>query len=54
MSVLGNNDEPTMEDMNKLPYLEMVIKETLRRFSMGPVIFRKTTDNLKLSEYMTI
>jgi cytochrome P450 len=37
--VFADDDEITLEALNKLQYMERVIKETLRVAPVGPVIF---------------
>lgn len=41
----------TMDDLNKLLYLDMCIKESLRVFPTVPVIARKTTDSIEIRGY---
>ena len=48
VSVLGDRDV-TIDDLSKFIYLEMVIKETLRRFPVGPLILRRNSEELELS-----
>ncbi|CAH0396130.1 unnamed protein product [Bemisia tabaci] len=43
----------TPDDLPKLVYLEMIIKETLRHFSV-PVTGRRITEDLKVNEELTI
>lgn len=40
----------TYDTLSRLTYMEMVIKETLRHFAVGPVVGRKATANVKLSK----
>ncbi|XP_054260181.1 cytochrome P450 4c21-like [Macrosteles quadrilineatus] len=49
-SVVGPNDDVTLEDLSKMPYLDMVVKETLRWFMIAPFILRKPTKDITLSE----
>lgn len=51
-SVFGESmRSPTKEDLNKLDYLERVLKETMRLYTVVPIIARKTQKELKLCEY---
>lgn len=44
--IFDDADSPvTYEDLSKLTYLEMVVKESLRHFPVGPFIARKTSDD---------
>ncbi|XP_046734965.1 uncharacterized protein LOC124404676 [Diprion similis] len=43
--IIGEEDI-TMEKISRLKYLEMVMKETIRLFPVGPVILRKLTADL--------
>ncbi|XP_065214692.1 probable cytochrome P450 6a20 isoform X2 [Planococcus citri] len=46
----SNNGEMTYEMMRKLPYLEMVIAETLRKYPLGPILLRLCTENYKIPD----
>lgn len=39
------NSEVTFDDLSKLTYLEMVVKESLRHYPVGPFIARKTSED---------
>ncbi|XP_015115130.1 cytochrome P450 4C1 [Diachasma alloeum] len=43
------NDFITESETKQLNYLDMVIRETIRLFPVGPALPRKTTDEIKLS-----
>ena len=35
-----STDNPTMDDLNGLPYLDAVVRETMRRYSPIPIVAR--------------
>lgn len=47
--VIGDGDL-TLEHIPKLKYLEMVFKETVRLFPVGPVILREPHEDLEFSK----
>ncbi|XP_052870330.1 cytochrome P450 4C1-like [Anopheles cruzii] len=55
MAVCPDKTKPvSIEDTNNLVYTEMVCKETMRLFPVGPLIGRKCTEDVKLDEKHTI
>ncbi|RZF47741.1 hypothetical protein LSTR_LSTR006005 [Laodelphax striatellus] len=51
-SIFGDSDRGvTMEDLNNLVYLEQVIKESLRRFPVGPIFLREVKEDIDLTSY---
>jgi len=51
---VGDSDDLiTIEEVNKLVYLEQVLKETLRLFPIGPLLLRQLQDDVKISERTT-
>lgn len=50
MNVLGPDRPVEPEDLPKLKYTEMVIKETVRIFPGAPVVYRAVKKDLRLSE----
>ncbi|CAK1541685.1 unnamed protein product [Leptosia nina] len=49
MQVIGDSDEClTREHFKKMPYLDMVFKETIRYFSIGPFIQRRVQEDVTI------
>jgi hypothetical protein len=48
--VVGDKKSLDMDDVSKLKYLEMCIKETLRLFPVAPFVLRETTEDFQLGE----
>ena len=40
-----DTDTPTMDELSSLPYLDMVVRETLRVHAPVPMIFREATED---------
>ncbi|MER7847344.1 cytochrome P450 [Kitasatospora sp. NPDC096077] len=49
--VLGDRAAPDHADLHRLPYLEMVLKESLRRYPPGPYGARRTAAPLTVGPY---
>lgn len=52
--VYALDDEITFESLNKLKYMDLVIKESLRIAPVGPVIFRETMEDFELEKGLII
>lgn len=44
------NEEITASEVANLKYLDMIIRETIRLFPVGPLLCRQLTKDLQLSE----
>lgn len=53
-SAVGRDDDVTLEDLNKMPYLDQEIKETLRWFILVPYIMRRAGKDINISKYSKI
>ncbi|KAK0073002.1 hypothetical protein PV326_013892 [Microctonus aethiopoides] len=51
MAVFETDRDVMKEDLGKLKHTEMVIKEVIRLFPIGPFLLREATDDLKLDKY---
>ncbi|KAH0818879.1 hypothetical protein GEV33_003912 [Tenebrio molitor] len=53
LDIFGNNTrEPTLDDLNRMDYLECVIKETMRLFPIAPVLIRKVLEDVIIRDTM--
>ena len=49
VDALGSDYTPNYEDLeSRMPYLDAVVKESLRLFPPGHLLLRETTEDLKL------
>lgn len=52
--VYADDSEITFESLNKLQYMDRVIKETLRVAPVGPVIFREAMEDFEIEQGLVI
>lgn len=50
-STIGSKQHISTDDLNKLKYLESVIKETLRKWSITPLINRQSTAPIRIYDF---
>ncbi|PIA38208.1 hypothetical protein AQUCO_02800106v1 [Aquilegia coerulea] len=50
-SVIGKNRLVEESDIQNLPYLQAIVKETLRLHSTGPLLVRRASEDCKVGEY---
>lgn len=48
--MVGPDHDVTLQDINNMPYLDQVLKETLRWFRTVPFILRKTAKDINISK----
>ncbi|XP_057334129.1 cytochrome P450 4V2-like [Microplitis mediator] len=51
LDVVGENSDVCDEHVSKLTYIDMVIKETIRLFSVGPINARRVTEDMEIENY---
>ncbi|XP_057334128.1 cytochrome P450 4C1-like [Microplitis mediator] len=51
LDVVGANSDVYEEQVGKLTYIDMVIKETLRLFPVGPFIARRVTEDMDIENH---
>ncbi|XP_057334127.1 cytochrome P450 4C1-like [Microplitis mediator] len=51
LDVVGADSDVCEEHISKLIYMEMVIKETIRLFPVGPLIARSVTEDIDIENY---
>jgi len=51
ISVLGSDRAPTADDIDRLPYLLNVLRESLRFYPPIPFVFRRASENVELGGY---
>lgn len=54
VTVLDESSEISFENLSDLVYMDMVISESLRLFPSGPFVARKSTEDFKLSNGVTV
>ncbi|KAK0180546.1 hypothetical protein PV327_002914 [Microctonus hyperodae] len=50
LSIIGASDNVMLDNIGSFEYMDMVIKETIRLFPVGPIIPREITDDLQIAQ----
>ncbi|KAJ9581840.1 hypothetical protein L9F63_003909 [Diploptera punctata] len=52
-NIFGDSDRPpTSSDLHEMRYLEMVLKETLRLYPIGPILMRQLEGDVRIRDFV--